>query len=84
MIQPRCRLNVETSMLPLPENGVPGAVGSEPRVVVLVGSCVPLFGGYRIFLAGQLECWPSDATLDAVFNPARDTYCGSTNLEVQE
>lgn len=57
MIHPRCRLKVETIRLPLPEKGAP--VGSEPRVVVLVGSAELRLGGYLICVVGQRECWPS-------------------------
>lgn len=56
MTHPRCWLNVETIRFPLPANGVPGAVGSEPRVVVLVGSGEAPLGGYLICVAGQREC----------------------------
>lgn len=59
MTHPRMCSIVDTTMYPLPANGVPVAVGSEPCVVVLVGSCWGRLGGYRMPRRGQLEIWPS-------------------------
>lgn len=84
MMHPRCWLNVETIRLPFPKNGVPGGVGSETRVVVLVGSCWPLFGGYLTCIAGQRECWPSDR-ISALSKPeiSEIELIGPTYLEPQ-